>query len=124
MSDTDNRVHIGPLQIGIILLALATAGIHLYFVLFDAEINQLFRFLFTGNFLAYVILSAALYLPVGPLSSLRPITRFLLVGLAVVAIAGYLYVGVFDLLGWIDKGIEVVLIVLLLVDAGTSRSSE
>lgn len=43
------------LLIGLLLLALATVGTYLYYVLFDEEIVPLFRLLFIGNVLAYVI---------------------------------------------------------------------
>lgn len=116
------RPSIGPVQIGIILLTLTTAIIHLYFVFFDEAMTQTFRVLFVLNFLGYVGLLAALYLPISSLAPLRPIARALLVVQAAASIGAYIYVGVFSTLGWVTKGIEALLIVLLLVEAAMSAS--
>jgi hypothetical protein len=35
MNDTETRLHIGSIQFGVVLLALATAGIHLYLFLIE-----------------------------------------------------------------------------------------
>lgn len=122
MNSTETRPNIGLIQVGIILLALATAIIHLYFVFFDEAMTQKFVILFILNSLGYVGLLAALYLPISFLAPLRPIARFLLILQAAASIGAYIYVGVFSNLGWVTKGIEVLLILLLLIEAGMSRS--
>ncbi len=106
-------------------MALATAGIHLYLFLIEGflgngEMLPIFQLLFVGNFLAYVGLVAALYLPIPSLASLRPVARILLIAIALASIASYYHVAVFDLTGRIDKIIEVLLIVLAAADAGVS----
>jgi hypothetical protein len=35
MNDTETRLHIGSIQVGVVLLALATAGIHHYLFLIE-----------------------------------------------------------------------------------------
>ncbi len=57
MNGTGTHLRIGLLRAGIFLLALATVGTYLYYVLSDEEIAPLFRLPFVDNFLAYVILS-------------------------------------------------------------------
>ncbi len=118
------RPHVGPVQVGIILLALATAFIHLYFVFFDEQITQKFIVLFILNFLGYVTLLSALYAPLSVLARPRPLVRLLLIAQAIASIAAYYYVGVFSTLGSITKGIEALLILLLLVEAASHRFIE
>lgn len=125
MNQTETRAGIGPVQIGVITLALATAGIHLYLFFIEGflgngEMLPLFQLLFVVNFLAYVILVAALYLPVPSLARFRPVARVLLISIALASILSYYRVGVLDLLGNVDKIIEALLIVLATLDAGVS----
>ncbi len=115
------RPGFGPVQAGIILLALATAFIHLYLVFSDEQMSRVAVVLFTLNFLGYVTLVSALYAPIPALARLRPLTRLLLIAFAATTIAGYFYVGVFELIGWIDKAIEALLIALLLMEAASDR---
>ncbi len=83
MDQSETRASIGPVQVGVVILALATAVIHLYGFLAhgflgNADMLPLFQFLFVGNFLAYLILLAVLYLPSPSMASLRPFARVLL----------------------------------------------
>lgn len=117
------RPSVGPVQVGVVLLALATAGIHLYLFLIegflgDGSMLPIYQLLFVGNFLAYVVLVVVLYLPAAALGRFRRLVRVLLVSVAVASIASYIYVGVFDFVGHLDKAIEVLLVALLTVDAG------
>jgi hypothetical protein len=126
---TETRPRIGPVQIGVILLALAAAGIHLYLFLIegflgDSSMLVFYQVLFVANFLAYVTLAAALYLPISLLARIRPVVRVLLIAISVAAIISYFYVNVIDALGNITKVIEVLLIVLVTVDAGMARPRE
>jgi hypothetical protein len=94
----------------IVGLTLVTANIHL----------SLGGMLFTMNGLGYLGL-AALYV-VGAAAPTPRIQRFswfpriALMGYAALTIAGYLVIGPYFTLGWIAKGVEVVLIVLVTVD--------
>lgn len=125
MNRSETRTSIGPVQVGVVVLALATAGIHLYVFLIEGflgngEMLPIFQFLFVGNFLAYVALLAALYLPVSALAPLRPFARVFLIAISLAAIASYFRVGVFDVVGNVDKVIEVLLIVMVTADAALS----
>lgn len=123
------QTSIGPIQIGAAILALTTAGVHLFLFLIEGFLGSgsmlpIYQLLFVGNFFAYVILTVALLLPIAPLARFRSIVRTLLIAIAVASIASYFYVGVFDLLGNLDKVVEVLLIVLVTADAATSGSGE
>ena len=71
---------IGGLQIGIILLTLATAAMHLALIFPD--------FLFILNALGYVGLLGALYLPIPGLARYRGIIRWALMGYTLLTIFG------------------------------------
>jgi hypothetical protein len=129
MNNTETRPGVGAARIGIALLALGTAGIHLYLFLIEGFLGNgkmlpIYQLLFVGNFLAYVILASALLLPISPLARVRSFVRTLLIAIAVASIASYFYVGVLDVLGNIDKVIEVLLIVLVTVQAATTSPEE
>jgi hypothetical protein len=129
MNSTETRPSIGAAQVGIALLALGTAGIHLYLFLIEGFLGSgtmlpIYQLLFVGNVLAYVTLAAALILPISALAPFRSFIRTLLIAIAVASIASYFYVGVLDAVGHIAKAIEVVLIVLVTVDAATSSPEE
>jgi hypothetical protein len=122
MNHTQARAGIGPVLIGAVLLALATASIHLYLFLVEGYLGSgtmlpIYQLLFINNVLAYVTLAVALVLPISPLPQVRPVTRTLLTAIAVASIVSYYHVGVIDLLGNIDKIIEVLLIVVLTINA-------
>ena len=129
MDNTETRASISPVRIGIALLALGTAGIHLYLFLIEGflgngEMLPIYQLLFVGNFLAYMTLASALLLPISPLARVRSFIRTVLIAIAVASIASYFYVGVLDAVGHIDKAIEVLLIVLVTVHAATSSSEK
>ncbi|MDP9477561.1 MAG: hypothetical protein M3R38_18060 [Actinomycetota bacterium] len=129
MNNTETRPSIGAAQAGIALLALGTAGIHLYLFLIEGFLGSgtmlpIYQLLFVGNVLAYVTLTAALVLPISQLARFRSFIRALLIAIAVASIASYFYVGVLDAVGHIAKAIEVLLIVLVTVDAATSSPEE
>jgi hypothetical protein len=98
------------LTAAIVGLTLATANIHL----------GLGGLLFTLNALGYaglaglIVIGAAAPMPIVQRFSWFP--RVALIGYTAMTIAGYLVMGPYFTLGWIAKGIEVVLISLLVVD--------
>jgi len=98
------------LTAAIVGLTLATANIHL----------GLGGLLFTLNAIGYaglatlIVIGAAAPMPIIQRFSWFP--RVALIGYTAMTIAGYLVMGPYFTLGWIAKGIEVVLISLLLVD--------
>ena len=97
----------------VILLALATAAIHISRALADPEISVLFVL----NALGYVVLVVALYF-IPQLQARRRWVRWALIGYTVVTIVFYLIWGAMSgewvmPLGPLDKVIEVALIALL-----------
>jgi hypothetical protein len=99
-----------PLRIGVIVLTVGTALIHIYLGL------QGFP-LFILNGLGYITLLAALTLPIPRGSEYRNLTRWVLVGYAALTIFLWILVGARNAIGYIDKLIELALISLLLIEA-------
>lgn len=109
MSSTSVRTN-DPIRIGVIVLTIATALIHLYLGL------QGFT-LFILNGLGYLALLAALTLPIPRISDYRSVTRWVLAGYAALTVFLWILVGARNLIGYTDKIIELALISLLLLDA-------
>ncbi len=101
----------GPVQIGIILLTLVTALVHL--VILNLRSIDL---LFTLNGIGYLVLLIALFLP--QLSGYRNLIRWVLILFTAVTIIAWVAVGAKNILGYVDKLLEVILIVFLFVDRG------
>jgi hypothetical protein len=78
--------------------------------------------LFDLNFVGYIVLAGALYLP--RLQRFQPIIRWVLIGYtALTIILWYLISGGHaNMFAYVDKVVEVALIVLLLIDGWQSRS--
>ncbi len=102
------------LKVGIVLLTLATALIHLQLAFPDPA--------FILNGLGYLTLLAALYLPVGWAVHYRHLVRWVLVGYTALSILLWIFLGARTPIGYIDKAIEISLIALLLLDARSARS--
>lgn len=103
-----NQIHFGAIQIGIILLALATAIIHLTLSFPDP--------VFILNGLGYLGLTAALFLPLSFLRDRRSLVRYVLMGFTLVTIIAWIAIGMRTPLGYIAKLIEIALLVLLWLD--------
>jgi hypothetical protein len=101
------------LRIGIAVLTLATALIHLQLNFPDP--------VFILNGLGYLALLAALFVPIPQIARYRNAVRLVLVGYAALTILLWVLVGARTPIGYIDKGIEVVLISLLLLEVLRSR---
>jgi hypothetical protein len=110
------------LGVGILLLTLATAVIHLYLA-FTAIPYYGLNFgvmLFILNGLGYLALVAVLQLPIPQLARFRSVARWTLVAYAALTIVLFFVMAPFyNFIGYLDKAIEVALIVLLVVDAYT-----
>jgi len=104
----------GPLRVGVILLTVGTALIHLYLGL------QGFP-LFVLNGLGYLGLLAALILPIPRISEYRNLVRWVLVGYTALTILLWILVGARNSIGYTDKVMELVLVVLLVLDARRSQ---
>ncbi len=103
------------LQIGIVVLVLGAALIHFSLNFPDPG--------FILNGLGYLTLLAALFLPIPQLARYRHVVRWVLIGYAALTIFLWILLGERTLIGYTATTIEVVLIVLLLLDARRSRSS-
>jgi hypothetical protein len=89
----------------VVLLTLATAAIH----------ASLGGMMFMANAVGYSVLALAMVVP-GPLARYRWLVRLALIGFAAVTIAGWVAFGARFDLAYLDKGIEVALIGILLVE--------
>ena len=118
------------LGVGIFVLTLTTAVIHLYLAL-SAVASMGFNFgimLFILNGLGYLGLLAILQLPIRQLTRFRSAARWALVAFAALTILLFFIMApVYMIIGYVDKAIEVALIALLIADAYTvsaERSAE
>lgn len=113
------------LGVGIFVLTVATAVIHLYLAL-SAIGSMGFNFgvmLFILNGLGYLGLLAVLQLPIRQLARFRSAARWALIAFAALTIVlFFLMAPVYTVIGYVDKAIEVALIALLLADAYTASS--
>lgn len=100
---------LGTLQWGIILLTIATAIIHFSLLFPDV--------LFILNGLGYLGLLAALYLPLAFLANYRSWARWALLGYTALTVILWVIMGARTPLGYIDKAIEIVLIILLWLES-------
>jgi hypothetical protein len=104
--------HRGPqpftvvMRAAIVGLTLATAAIH----------ASLGGTLFLMNAIGYTALAIALVMP-GPVARVRWLTRWALIGFTAVTVGGWLMFGARFDLAYLDKGIEVALIALVLLES-------
>ena len=94
----------------ILLLVLATALIHLWKGVSDGLL------MFIGNGLGYLALAAAAYLPIAALARFRRLAKWALLAFTGVTIIGWVLIGERSTIGFVDKAIEVALVVLLALD--------
>ena len=124
------RPRVGFVQIGVILAALVTAGIHLYYTIFVETPSSPGFVLFLLNVIGYVILPAALYLSIPLVGQFRRVVRTVLIAQATSSIVSFFYVYLvvlgtsFDRVGLVAKAAEILVIVLLTVDAATNKGEE
>lgn len=124
------RPRVGPVQIGVILAALVTAGIHLYYDIFIEDPAAPGFWLFLGNVLGFPVLTALLYSPIPLVARFRRVIRTALIAQATASVISFFYVylvilGIsFDRVGLVAKAAEVLIIVLLTVDAATNKGEE
>jgi len=100
---------ITPIQIAIILLALATAAIHASLLFPDV--------MFLLNALGYLTFLGLYFLPVGLFQRYHKLVRWGFIAFTLVTILAWVAIGDKGMsLGWITKAIEVLLVVLLFLD--------
>ena len=102
------RTRLGTMQIVIILLTLATAGIHLSLVFPSV--------MFILNGLGYLALLAAFFLPIPLFTKNHNLVRWAFIAYTLVTIIAWVFIGSKTPLGFTAKAIEVVLVVLLWLD--------
>jgi len=110
---------IGTLQIGVIVLTVFTALVHLWLAYEQLTIGMAGGVMFVFNGLGYLGLLAALYLPL-PIEFVnqnRSLVRWALIAFALVTILAWAAIGERSLIGYTDKTIEVVLVILLFVES-------
>lgn len=114
----ESQQKFGALQIGIIILTLATALIHISLLFPDV--------LFILNGLGYLTLLAAYFLPIKFLRDRHNLVRWLFIAFIGATILGWIAIGdkswPAGALGYATKLIEIVLIVLLFVDGRQNQS--
>ena len=130
----------GPLQIAITILVGATALVHLFLgaSMTMAIMGQpaqavgpggttmaaILAVLFLCNFVGYVVLNAALYLPV--LRRFQRVTRALLIGYTALTFVAYFAIdqgaALTNHIGLSDKAIEAAVIALLVIDGRRARA--
>lgn len=112
----------GPIQGSIIVLTILTAVVHLFLGLHHGFTFSLLPTLFLLNGIGYLVLLVALYLPA--LATIQPAVRWVLIGYAALTIIVWIYIthAEFDPLDYIVKLAEIVLVILLCVEASLTRT--
>jgi uncharacterized membrane protein YeiH len=105
----------GATQIGILLLALVTAIVHL--VILNIQLGKL-DILFTLNGLGYLALLAAYFLPLPFARENRSLVRWAFMAFTAITVLAWVFIGLRTALGYITKIDELVLIWLLWSDRG------
>lgn len=94
------------LRVAIVVLTLATAYIH----------TTLGSLMFMANAAGYVVLAVAMIAPVPILARYRWLVRAALLGFTVFTIFGWVMFGARYWVAYLDKGIEIALITLLVIE--------
>lgn len=107
---------LGPLQYGIIVLTIITALIHL--ALGFTFMPDFLGIMFILNGIAYLALLAGLYF-IPQLAQWRSMIRWLLLAFTIITFVLYFvfnWPDIWGLGGLVDKAVELILIILLLID--------
>jgi hypothetical protein len=108
-------LRIQPLEVAIIVLAGATAFLHLSLALGSrAPTHFPLPGLFILNAAGYLVLIGMLYLPL--LQPFQRVIRWLLIVYTLATIISWAFIGDRDMVGFLDKAIEIALVILLLVE--------
>jgi hypothetical protein len=102
------------IQGGVIVLTLIAASVHLSLLFPDPA--------FILNGLGYLMLLAALYLPIPWLVPHRRALRWALIGYATLTILLWTAIGERNVLGYLTTADEVALVLLLLIESRRTRS--
>lgn len=115
MHSEQGRTTFTPVQIGIVMMTLITAAIHLYLVQVLIA-NGMSGTMFMLNGLGYMGLLVALFLPLPILRHYRSLIRYLFIGYTILTIVLWLILGSREMIAYIDKLAEVILVALLWLD--------
>lgn len=119
MTTTGMTQRFGLLQGVIVLAAVTTALIHIVLAFqFPDGVDPIFIL----NGLGYLALVALLYLPLPALAGRRNLIRWLLIAYTLVTVVAWLFIGVRSTVAYLDKLIELVLIVALWLDGQRTRA--
>lgn len=122
--ETTTQSRIGALQIGIIILTLAAAFIHLGLAFLSPD--PLFTPLFILNCLGYLSLMGAYFLPITIFRERHNLVRLAYIAFPAVTILGWIVMGDTSwpsgALGYATKLIEITLIILLVIDGRQDKS--
>lgn len=109
MRETQTNSSAGLIRAGIVVLALVAAGIHFSLLFPDL--------VFILNGLGFLALLAAYIAPLPIFQKNKNIIRWAFIGYTALTIAAWVILGDKSMpLGWLTKGVEVLLILLLLAD--------
>lgn len=116
---TSSRMGTGAIiSVGVIVLTLITAFIHLRLGSFGLP-------LFTLNGLGYLVLLALLYIPVSWLAPYRRFARWALIGFAALTIVLWIFLGTpYTPTGYFTKLVEIGIIVLLVMEHRMTSATE
>ena len=104
------QTRLNGMQVAIVVLTFATGLIHLVKGFTDGLV------MFIANGLGYFALATVAYLPIAALARYRRPARWVLLAFIAVTIIGWVLIGERSVIGFTDKAIEVVLIVLVYMD--------
>ncbi len=104
------QVSMGPVQVGILLLALATGLIHIWLAIPENMI------MFYLNGAGYILLALALFLP--QLKPYRNLIRYALMAFTLVTVLAWVAIGMRTQIAYVVKIIEVALLAFLWMDRG------
>lgn len=110
-----SQSRLGGMQLAILLLVLATALIHLWKGVSDGLL------MFIANGLGYLTLAAVAYLPIAALARFRQLAKWALLAFTGVTIIGWVLIGERSAIGFVDKAVELALIVLVFLDLRQQR---
>ena len=110
------NVELTTMQVMIAVLTVATAVIHL---ILGIGSDGAFGIIFILNFLGYLALWTAIYVPIAALADYRQLARWALIAYTIITIVLFFVFNAgsgYGTLGLITKAIEVVLVILLFLD--------
>ncbi|GDX67143.1 hypothetical protein LBMAG37_02970 [Anaerolineae bacterium] len=108
MTAENTQSRFGMVQVAIVVLALATALVHIWLAIPDTMVA------FYLNGAGYIALLIALYLP--QLSRWQRLTRIGLIGYTLLTIVLWVLIGAHTQLAYADKAVEVLLVWALVLE--------